>query len=131
MGTEPTPQKKKILIVEDETSLLEVLGKKFEERGLEVLKAKDGKEGFVIAHTERPDVIILDLIMPNLDGISMLKQLRDDDWGKDVPVIILTNKQLDDRGVKNLMKLDPSYYLVKVENSLVDVMAKVEEVLGE
>lgn len=130
MVKQSEPRKKKMLIVEDETSLLEVLGKKFEARGLEVLKAKDGKEGFVMAVTSHPDVIILDLIMPNIDGITMLTQLREDDWGKSLPVIILTNKQLDDRGVKNLMKLDPSYYLVKVDNSLVDVMGKVDEVLG-
>lgn len=91
------PQEKKsheartILIVEDEKPLLAVLGDRFEREGYNVLKASNGKEGLEVAKANHPHIILLDLLMPVMDGKSMLIQLRDTPELKKTPVIVLTN----------------------------------------
>ena len=83
---------KKILIVEDEASLRKALVEKFQREGFETFLAFDGVEGLDQAERIQPDLILLDIIMPKMDGMTMLKKLRESgDWGKQVPVIILTN----------------------------------------
>ena len=81
----------KILVVEDEGFIMKLLIKRLAEFDFEVLKAIDGKEGLDIALKEHPDLILLDIVMPRMDGIEMAKRLRKDEWGKDVPIIFLTN----------------------------------------
>ncbi|MBT6034062.1 MAG: response regulator, partial [Candidatus Jacksonbacteria bacterium] len=81
----------KILIVEDDQSLYKALTERFEREGYSVLGAKNGEEGLSIALEEKPVLILLDIIMPKKDGISMLADLRKDEWGKNVPVIMLSN----------------------------------------
>lgn len=116
---------KKILIVEDEPVLLKDLSDKFLKEGFEVLSAKDGQEGLAVAFKEHPDLILLDIVMPIMDGMSMLYELRRDLWGKDVEVILLTNLSEAD-------KIAQSYgqgvhdYLVKSDWSLNDIMEKVK-----
>ncbi len=116
---------KKILIVEDEEILLKDLADKFTETGFEVLTAKDGQEGLNVAFKNHPDLILLDIVMPVMDGMTMLYQLRRDPWGKEVEVILLTNLSDSD-------KIADSYsegvhdYLVKSDWSLDDIMAKVK-----
>lgn len=116
--------KNKILIVEDDLDLLEVLINKFTMEKFEVLQAPDGKIGLEVACKEHPDLILLDIIMPIMDGISMLGQLRADAWGKNVPVILLTN--LSDEGkVAEAMHHGVYDYLVKSDWSIDDVVKKV------
>lgn len=116
---------KKILIVEDEEILLKDLADKFTETGFEILTAKDGQEGLNVAFKNHPDLILLDIVMPVMDGMTMLYQLRRDPWGKEVEVILLTNLSDSD-------KIADSYsegvhdYLVKSDWSLDDIMAKVK-----
>src|SRR3989344_8460028 len=86
--------KKKLLIVEiveDEAALSNALCDKFEREHFEVLKAKNGEEGLSIALRERPDIILLDIMLPVMDGITMLHKLREDEWGKKAHVVVLTN----------------------------------------
>ena len=71
----------KILIVEDEDSLLSALVDKFLKAGYRVVTARDGEEGLTVALREQPDLILLDIVMPKMDGISLLRQLRDNSWG--------------------------------------------------
>jgi CheY-like chemotaxis protein len=87
--------RKKILIVEDDRSLIKALGEKFSREKFEVFTAGNGKIGLKAALAHRPDIIILDILMPVMDGMTMLKHLRKDKWGSDVYVIILTNKEPD------------------------------------
>jgi len=82
---------KKILIVEDDFSLNEALQEVLEEEGFFVLSAKNGVVGLKQAFAEHPDLILLDIIMPKMNGMTMLRKLREDKWGRDVPVIMLTN----------------------------------------
>lgn len=84
-------KKKKILVIEDERAILELFANQLEDKDITVLSAKDGKEGLLLALKDHPDLILLDLVMPKMDGITMLKKLRSDTWGSIVPVIILTN----------------------------------------
>ncbi len=120
---------KKILVVEDEQSLMVALVDKFTHEKFSVLQAKNGEEGLAIALKERPDMILLDIVMPIMDGMTMLKQLRDaNEWGKAVPVILLTNLTSDDEGrIKDVAELAPAYYLVKTDWKIKDVVAKVRE----
>lgn len=119
----------KILIIEDEEAELRALKNKFQGEGFECLEAKDGAEGLRLATRYRPDLILLDLILPVMDGITMLKKLREDEWGKDVPVVILTNLS-DDKAVTESIKNGVYSYLVKTDWRLEDVVKKVKSKLG-
>jgi DNA-binding response OmpR family regulator len=123
--------KKKVLIVEDEAAMLKALSDKLARAGFEVLIARNGEEGLEVAKEERPDCILLDVVMPKKDGISMLKELRSDGWGSDVPVILLTNLNADDEMLKNINQLEPSFYLVKSDWRIEDVVEKVRERIGD
>ncbi len=124
----PKPNKK-ILIVEDERPLREVLCDKFEANGFKAFKAKDGKEGLAVALKEHPDIILLDIIMPKMDGMTVLKKLREDKRGKDIPVILLTNLA-DDQKVAEATEEGVYGYLVKSDWKIADVVKMVEERLG-
>ena len=123
------PIKKTILIVEDEVPLKTALNDKLSREGFNVLVAKDGEEGLQIAVINHPDLILLDLIMPKMDGLSMMKKLRaESDWGKRVPIIILTNLSPDEEKInKGITEDMPAYYLVKTNLGVSDVIEKVKE----
>lgn len=126
-----TQNQKKILVVEDETPLRNALCDKLTREGFAVLKAKNGKEGLEVALHGQPDLILLDIIMPVMDGLTMLKKLRsENEWGKTIPVIILTNLSSDnDQRMRDITETEPSYYLVKTDWKIEDVIAKVREML--
>jgi len=117
--------KKKILVVEDEPALRKALSEKLSGAGYKVMVAKDGQEGLTMAINKKPKVILLDLMLPKMDGMSVLDRLRNDAWGKDVPVIILTNLMATD-GYKKLAKDFKVYdYVVKSDRTLEEVVTKV------
>ena len=121
--------KKRILIAEDEGPLLQVLGEKFIREGFTVYKANDGVEAVETALREHPDLMLLDIIMPRMDGIMALKKIRADKWGANVPVIILTN--LNDAESAGEALQNRAYdYMVKSDWKLEDVVKKVRERLG-
>lgn len=126
-----TPASKKtILIVDDETSLRNALRDKLEREGFAILEAKNGEEGLEIALREHPDLILLDIIMPVMDGMTMLKKLCEDAWGQGAKIIMLTN--LSDTGkIANAIGQCSRDYLVKSNWKIEDVVAKVRERLGE
>ena len=84
---------KTILIVEDSKLLRAVVRDELERNGFTVIEAEDGKLGLETALAQHPDLIMLDLIMPVMDGMTMFKLLREDAWGKGVPVIMLTGSE--------------------------------------
>jgi two-component system, OmpR family, alkaline phosphatase synthesis response regulator PhoP len=119
---------KKILIVEDERTILGPLTKKLEKEGFDVQQAPDGEIGLRTALQKRPDLILLDIVMPEMDGMTMLENLRTDTWGRDVPVVILTN--LDDgKKVAEATKHGSFDYLVKSDWSVSDVVDKIKQKL--
>ncbi|MBI5221908.1 MAG: response regulator [Candidatus Magasanikbacteria bacterium] len=121
--------KKTILIVEDEVSLLNALRDKLTREGFVTLEAKNGEEGLEVALREHPDLILLDIIMPVMDGMTMLSKLRNDSWGKKVKVIILTNLS-DTEKVSAAMAKGTFDYLVKADWKLEEVIVKIKERLG-
>lgn len=121
---------KKILIIEDERTLLQALEQKFQSEGYDVISAKNGEEGLDVALSHHPDLILLDIVMPKMDGLSMLEKLRDDEWGKTAQVIMLSNLS-DAEKVESATKYDVHDYLVKSDWKIQDVLKKVKEKLGE
>ena len=123
-------QGKTILIVEDDRALSLTLKDNFEKEGFNIILAKDGVEGLKFALEQKPDLILLDIVMPNMDGMTMMRKLRDDVRGKKVPIILLTNLEADDAIMKGVIRDEPSYYLVKANWKMEDVIEKVKERLG-
>lgn len=103
---------KKLLIVEDELTLSQVLSDKFLQEGFDVKTASDGQEGLDAAVSWRPDLILLDVVMPVMDGMTMLRKLRATPEGKDVPVILLTNLS-DTENVYDAMENGVYDFLIK------------------
>ena len=122
--------KKKVLVVEDEVSLLRALIDKFNYEDFETLEAKNGKEGLKIAFQDHPDLILLDILMPVMDGMTMLKKLREDEWGKSAKVIILSNLS-DSQKVAEAVEQGSFKYLVKTDWTLEDIVVKVRDRLRE
>ncbi|MSU75081.1 MAG: response regulator [Candidatus Magasanikbacteria bacterium] len=120
---------KTILIVEDELPLLRALTQKFEKEGFVILQAKDGVEGLAMAKSHHPDLILLDLLLPGLSGMEILRDLRRDEWGVSVPVIILTNLS-DSEKVAEALTHDVGDYLVKSDWMLADLVKKVHDKFG-
>lgn len=118
----------KILIVEDEVQLLKSLSEKITHEGFTALEAKNGVEGLKIALREKPDVILLDIIMPKMDGIEMLDKLRRDKWGQTTIVIVLSNDD-DPSHISETLKDNASDYLIKSDWSLEDIITKIKEAL--
>jgi DNA-binding response OmpR family regulator len=120
--------KKSILIVEDEKSLLSVLCDKFKREGFLVYSAMDGKEALQNACKLRPSLVVLDIIMPSMDGLTMLKKLRESRWGSQVPVLILSNLS-DPQQIEEATGRGVIEYLVKSNWGLNDVVEKVKQTL--
>ena len=122
---------KKILIVEDEDSLQQALNDALTRKGYKCVSAHDGEEGLRSALKQKPDLIMLDLVLPKMDGFEMLKKLRGDPWGRNARVLILTNLSADssDR-VRAAVETYPEYYLVKSDWSIEDITKKTEEILS-
>jgi two-component system response regulator VicR len=121
--------KPKILIVEDELSLVEALSRKFTKAGYEVLEANDGEAGLKIGLEEKPDVVMLDILMPKMDGMETMKQIRQDKkWGKHVPIIMLTNIN-DPTTVSEAANYQIYDFLVKTDWRLDDVVNLVQSKL--
>ncbi len=115
---------KKVLIVEDEMSLLKSLASGFDRAEIEVLTAQDGEVGLQVALQNHPHLILLDLLMPKMDGITMLQKLRQDSWGKNEKVIILTNLD-DQKKAAEAEQYGVSDYFIKSNWNLKDVIKKV------
>ena len=109
--------------------LLEVLKNKFTLEKFEVLQASDGKIGLEQALSNLPDIILLEIVMPIMDGMSMLAKLREDAWGKNASVILLTNLS-DESKVAEGMEHGVFDYLVKADWNIDDVVKKVRAKLN-
>lgn len=118
-----------ILIVEDEKPLRQALVDKFTREGFSILEAKDGEEGLRAAQDKHPALILLDIIMPKMDGMTMLQELRRDDAAGKIPVIILTNLT-DAKAVEKAVGQGVYDFLVKSDWRLEEVVAKVKKKLG-
>ena len=123
--TEP----KRIVVIDDEPAIREALVEMLSVAGFDVTPAENGKKGLEVVSRQRPDLILLDIMMPEMTGWQVLEALKKDEWAKNVPVIILTN--LD--GVENVskaMEQEAFQYVVKGDTELKDILAMVKGKLG-
>jgi DNA-binding response OmpR family regulator len=125
-------KKAKILIVEDDVIISKTYADELRDDGFNVLTAMNGKDGLELALSERPDMILLDILMPIMDGLTMMDQLREiDTYGKNVPIILLTNLSASEEKIMQaITKNEPAYYLVKSDWNLSSLVEKIKERLS-
>ncbi len=120
---------KKILVVEDEQAYQRALVDKLAIHGYEVFGANNGEEGLEKAFSMHPDLILVDVQMPKMDGIEMAKKIREDQWGKNVHIIVLTNFSDMDK-LQQAMENNIFQFIIKTDIKIEDLLAKVEEALS-
>lgn len=120
----------KLAIIEDEPAIREMYDFKLKKEGFTVFTAKDGKEGLELCQNHKPDLVLLDLKMPVMNGEEMLEKLRKTDWGADMRVIVLTNISRDE-APHNLRFLSVDRYIVKAHHTPAQVVSIVREVLDK
>jgi len=116
----------KVLIVEDEEALRKVLQEKMEHSGFETYAAKDGDEGWEMAKSKDPDIILLDLSMPKKNGFDVLALLKQDPEVKDIPVFILSNLG-EDENLKKALDMGAEDYFIKAQHSIGEIVEKVKD----
>ncbi len=119
---------KKILFIEDESALQRAATQVFAEEGFQVFSALDGELGLALAKRERPDIILLDLVIPKIDGFQVLSEIRQDPAIKNIPVIILSNLE-GSADVERALELGATTYLVKTNYRLGEVVEKIKHIL--
>lgn len=120
---------KKILIIEDEPILLKVLHDKIERSDFIVVTATDGEEGLKLVEEQKPDLILLDLMLPKLSGETVLQRIKENEKTKDIPVIVLSAKADDATVINCIDSLGAADYMVKSEFSLEQVLDKINKYL--
>jgi len=119
----------KIAIIEDDPVISQMYRMKFEADGFEVQLADNGKRGVAMVESFKPDIILLDLQMPVMNGAEALTKIRTQGWGKKIPVIILTNLG-EEEAPKSLQLLGILSYIVKAELTPRQVVGRVKDALG-
>lgn len=120
---------KKLLVIDDDEIVIKAIASQFESGQVKVFSARDGESGLRLAKKEHPDLTLLDLVMPKMDGMTMLQKLRKDRWGKSAKVVILTNLS-DQEKVAQAVEKGTYDYLVKVNWNVTDVASLVKKKLG-
>ena len=121
---------KKVLVVDDNESLTTVLVDKLKLSGLDATPATDGEDGLNKALSLHPDIILLDLLMPKMDGLTMLKKLREDKWGKDCKVIVLSLVEEMDY-ISKAVEYNVFGYIVKTNYTLDGMVEKIKLALED
>lgn len=120
----------KIAIIEDDQAIREMYKLKFEAEGYQVGVAENGKRGLELAEQTHPDIVLLDLMMPEMTGGEMLALLRKTDWGKDIKVIILTNVTKDE-AMPSIHAIHVDGFIIKAHYTPQEVVDTVKQVLKE
>ena len=119
---------KKILIVEDDKFLRELIAQKLIKEGYDIAEAVDGEKGIKAVGNEKPDLVLLDLILPGIDGFDVLAKMKEDPKMAQVPVIILSNLgQKDD--IERGLKMGAVDYMIKAHFTPAEIIEKVKTVL--
>lgn len=121
--------KGKILIIEDEIILARMYQRKFQSDDYEALIAYDGEEGLKLAEKEKPDAVLLDLMLPKIGGFEILKKLKENKETSKIPVIILTNLGTSQILINEGLKLGAEDYLIKLTTSSSEVIEKVKKLI--
>lgn len=121
--------KKRILIVDDEPDLVKFMQARLQQAGHEVLTASDGQEGLIMARRERPDLVLLDLMLPKMDGYKVCRMLKLDQKYKNIPIIMLTAKGEEADKALGFEAGADAYIIKPYEHGV--VLSKIEELLKE
>ena len=121
--------KTSVVIVEDEKMLADMYATKFAMEGFDAKKANDGQSGFSLVKQVKPNIVLLDIIMPKIDGFGVLKMIKNDAELKNIPVILLTNLGQDE-DIKKGKQLGAADYFVKANHTPAEVVQKVKQVLN-
>lgn len=121
---------KKIIFIEDESELQRAVTGILAKEDYQVFSALDGESGLKLAEKERPDLILLDLIMPKKDGFEVLRELKQNENTKNIPVIILTNLE-GGTEIEKVLSLGATTYLIKTNYRLEEVIEKIKQTLGQ
>lgn len=119
--------KKKVLVVDDDADLLKMLKLRIEAEGFEFIGAGDGEEMLKLMKVNRPDVIILDIMLPRIDGYTALREMRNEEEFKDVPVIVLTAKEK--RAVGDLFALEKIAGFIEKPFETKDLLDKIRSLV--
>ncbi len=126
----PSMEKKKVLVIDDEQDVREAVVSTLSYEGISVLSADRGDAGILLAEKERPDLILLDIAMPEKNGIQTLAEIKATDWGLETDVIMMTN--LDDMEMMaQAIQNGSNEYVLKKDMSIQDLVKKVKAHLGE
>ncbi len=120
----------KVAIIEDDLAIAQMYRMKLEKSGYDVEAAHDGVNGLELLKVYNPKLVLLDLMMPEMNGYEVLRKIRKSDWGKDIKVIILTNVSRDE-APKDLDKLGVEDYIIKANQTPTQVIETVEKVLAQ
>ena len=124
----PDNKKHTILIVDDESFVRKVFGDIFKKRGYNVLLATNGQEGLSVMKREKPDMAILDILMPEMDGLKVLEEMKKQNLLKKIPVIILSAYS-GPQYIDKALKLGASAYLGKADYQIEQILKKTKEIL--
>ncbi|MBP6975828.1 MAG: response regulator [Candidatus Moranbacteria bacterium] len=131
MDEESRSMKKRVCIVDDDPDILMMYRMRFEQEGYDVSVATDGETGLTLIRSVRPDIVILDIHMPKMDGVSVLNELNHDSELAGIPVIVLSNNNSDQMFQKISDLGTVRYYIVKTLTTPRKVVDIVAEVLAE
>ena len=121
----------KILVVDDFALARESVAKLLEYEGFTALRAKDGREGLAMVNNAAPDLVLLDLVMPGMDGVGLLKALRRDPQWKDLPVIVLTGATDDEKLISRAWELKVQDLIPKASFGFDDLLVRVKQHLPQ
>lgn len=120
---------KKILLVDDDLTIAEMYSERLEVEGYELVISHDGESGLAAAKAEKPDLILLDIMMPKMNGLDVAKALKDEPAVKNVPIVFLT-ALLQDADKVNALTSGDNQYIVKSETTPGELVVKVAELLA-
>lgn len=122
---------KSILIIEDDAGLLGILRDSLADEGYQVFGARSGEQGLKLALSERPDLILLDIVLPGTDGLAVLTEIRKDKaWGQHAKVVMLTNLS-DSKSVADCLELGAHSFLVKADWTIEDILKTIHNELHD
>jgi len=120
----------KIALIEDDEITSKVVSEELKDAGFNVIKAFDGRAGLELIKAEMPDLVLLDVMMPKMQGFEVLEAAKKDLKTKDIPIIILTVLS-DDENVKKGMDMGAKDYIIKSKHAVAEIPKKIKEFLGE
>jgi len=123
-------KKGKVLLIEDDQLMIRLYKTKFGMAGYEINVASDGVQGLKLASSDPPDVILLDIVMPGIDGFEVLRRLKENPKTKDIPVLILTALPGDEEIIQKATQLGALDFVEKPDYTLEEMVNKIRLVLG-